>query len=167
MVADLTVVVTAIMSVVSYLQNIGASMNGPDFDLPDQARQIFQYVSKFLDAILRSIPSLPAFDGRAQLALMAFVIPFLVTVVFIFVVTPSGQVILHLTDILVVAVTSMMAAGAFLIEWTTAGQVSIVAGVIYICIRGVMAFLKRPRSDWLYEDLADQVCRYYMQDRGD
>jgi hypothetical protein len=160
---DMSVVVVAVMSVITYLQNLGATLNLPKIDLPEEARQIFQYVTKFLDILLRLIPALPAFDLRAQLVIIAFLLPLLLTIVFVWFVTPFIQVIRQTLDILVVAMTSMCVAAGFLGEWSTGKRLASVGGGLYLLLRLLLKFAKRGASSSRATVVAEEVCAFYME----
>jgi hypothetical protein len=162
MVAETNAILQALITFVSYLQNLGATINLPDIKMPDELRNVFQYVTKFIDLVLSIIPNMPAFDVRAQLVIMSFLLPFILDAAFVWFVTPFMRVIIQMLDVITAAVTAMVIAASAVDHWTIATQIATVGGILYFLLRIIVILFKRRRKTWNLDELSFHICNFFM-----
>jgi hypothetical protein len=161
---ELWAIIVAFQSLFAYLQNLSATINLPDVQLPEQLRSILQYITRFIDLLILSIPTIPAFDLRAELAIVSFVLPFLVIIFFLWFVTPFYHVAYQLLDLLVLICVSMVLADAFTVSWTQVATIVLSFSGFYFLIRITMRVVKSRPSPWDLDDFAVHVCHYFMNE---
>jgi len=153
-----------ITSICSYFQNLGATISASNLNVPPQLKKIMNSVTQFLNTLEALIPSIPAFDIRAQLVIMAIGIPFILDVIFVWFVSPFGQVISHLIDIAVVGVGTFYLTQSLIFQWTQGTSVIVLISCIYLGIRIMMKLCCRSKGNkfQLYA-LAQNICTHFLK----
>ena len=161
--SNLNSLTQGIVSVITFLQNLGASANLPNVELPQEMRNIFQYVSKFLDTVLTIIPKIPAFDVRAQLMILCLAIPLVLDIVFVWFVSPFFDVLFHVFDLVTVVIVTMMITESIIQNlWTAGAKFVIALGLLYLVMRIGIRISQYRKKIWKMSDLACSICNHYM-----
>jgi hypothetical protein len=146
MVAGLSAAVLVIFSAFTYLQNLAATIDLPDFHLPPEINRFFSYVTKFLERIFALIPGIPAFDARAHLVVVAFILPFLLTMLFVWLLAPVSTVLQDTLDLVVMIFVAMPIAESIVYEWTTGTVLATVLGATFVVVRLIMMYAKQGKN---------------------
>lgn len=136
-------ITTSIVSLFTYVQNLGATVNLPKFELPESFVKVINIFTKFLFLVLNYLPRLPAFDIRSQLALLSLGIPLLLDIVFIWFVNPLMDTIVHLVDIIVITLVTDMIVEAIIIGMSKGKTYVIALGGIYLVFRLLLITLTK------------------------
>jgi hypothetical protein len=105
--ASLGGVIVAIRSFFDYLQNLSVTVNLPDIHFPAVIRNFFEWVNQFLRFIFMLLPGIPPFDLRAQLVIVSFILPLILSITFVWFVTPFRNSVSQIVDIAVAIALSM------------------------------------------------------------
>ena len=149
----------SIVSIFTYVQNLGATVNLPKFELPETFVKAINVFSKFLFLIVNYLPKIPAYDVRAQLVFLSLGIPLILDILFIWFVNPLINTIIHLLDILSLVMCTFMVTEAIIIGLSK-GKIYVIAlGCVYLVVRliliGVTKCVQRKREEKAKEDAQD------------
>ena len=161
--SNLNSLVQSVVSFITYLQNLSATMNVPSIDLPDGLRKVITSVSRFLDRVLELIPLLPAFDVRAQIAIIALGLPFLLDIIFVWFVSPFFDTVFHLVDILTIIVGTMILTESIIESRWSIGSVLVVSvACLYLVLRLIVKCIRRKKKYWDIHKLTEGICNHFM-----
>lgn len=174
----------SVVSLFTYLQNLGAASELPTYEIPEQLQGVVNFLTKFLFNIIQFIPKIPAFDVRAQLIILSLGIPLVLDVLFIWFINPFFDTLLHMIDIIVLIVFTMLITEGLWLGWNQRKILLLVGGGFYIIGRIALNILKtksasREKEKRLKEnknsenfsqfdekkglpDLIEAVCEVYM-----
>ncbi|OHS95880.1 hypothetical protein TRFO_10291 [Tritrichomonas foetus] len=158
-------IASSIVQLFNYLQNLGATVNLPKFEMPEQVGKVISIFTKFLHTLLNLIPKIPAFDVRAQLVILALGIPLVLDIFFIWFVNPLQKTLSHIFDLLILVVFSMSVTQGLLQSWTKGKTVCSIMTAAYVVLRGLYFLCEIYQKDVETRDLnkyTKRICKLFM-----
>lgn len=153
---------TVFVSIFTYLQNLGSTINLPNFDFPPKVVEIYTSFLVFVKRIIALIPNLPDFDIRAQLMLLSLGIPILLDIVCVWFINPFRSVFFHLLDIAVTICGVSTLVRAILNSFTFGSKVLIILAVVYAFMRIIISIVRSKKKSIKMNDLANEIVLHYM-----
>ena len=155
--------IQSVTSFVTYLQNLSATIDVENVDLPEGIRKAVTSFSHFLDRILKIIPLIPAFDVRAQLVIIAICLPFILDVMFVWFVAPFFDTVFHLVDILTIIVGTMIITESVIEgHWSFGAKLVCALAITYLVLRLIVKLIRRKKKYWDMQKLMEGICNHFM-----
>ncbi|OHT00955.1 hypothetical protein TRFO_32160 [Tritrichomonas foetus] len=154
---------SVLSTLVTYLQRLGINVSLDSIPLPDKMKEIISSVYMFYETVQSAIPSLPDFDLRSQLMVLALAIPFVLDVVFVWFINPIGVTLTHVLDLVAFGVGTYFITSSIIGNWTLINISIIAICAVFIVLRIVFTFLTKQKGDLELYVLVDEICNYYMQ----
>lgn len=156
---------SAIISLFTYFQNIGITIDFPNIPLPPEMKKILSSIKNFLGTIQQLIPKIPAFDIRCQLVIMALGIPCVLDIFFVWFIQPFLTTLFHIIDI-----AALIACALFLTMCLSTNNFQIVSIVIaaitgiYLLVRIIyICCCKKKQTSFGLYDLCKKICNHFMR----
>lgn len=152
---------SAVVSFFTYFQNLSVNIKLPHINFPPWFLAILKVVNDFVAKIQYYTLQIPPFDMRTQLILASVILPFLLEIVFVWLVQPLLLTLLSIIDILSIFALFFLLAYAFTVHWNAVVSVLISVLLLYFIIRIIIKIKKR-RPKFKMISLARDICNHYL-----
>ena len=156
-------IASAIVQIFNYMQNMGATVNLPKFNIPEEVSNVITIFTRFLHAILNFIPGLPPIDVRAQLAILSLGVPLFLDIIFVWFVNPFFQVLSHLLDLVILFLFSMSVTQGIIISWSFGKYLCIGLSLVYLILRITVLCIKNQKiTHTNLNTCVKDICKVWM-----
>ena len=153
---------SVIVSLITYLQNIGISVDMPTITLPEKMVQWLGFMKRFFQIFMSFVPNVPEFDVRAQLVVLSFGIPFILDVVFVWFVNPIYKTIFHILDLIAIFIFTYAAATAIFSKITELTYYGIPGSLLFLGIHYYLTHKKEESEPLSLLDMSQDICNHFM-----
>jgi len=153
---------TFFVSIITYSQNIGISMDMPSVKLPAKVVSFFTSFKKFFIVFMGMIPDIPSFDNRAQLVILSLGIPFILDVIFVWFVSPLVRTIFHIIDLVCIFIFTYVCAISMFEGVTDLTYSAIPITMLYLMGHYFFAHKEKDEQTISITDISHDICSHFM-----